>query len=270
VNNKKNQDKVYRTPPKNLNSREHIKVGLLNNNFRDYPGPQRNRPSDSSRYKSALAARAQAYGEFSWPLLKDRVVSRRSDGVLYPLDGNSSNHWLESLFGPDFEVPCIVVSGLALSEENKLFQRLQVIKTVTPTQKYRADIEFDRQSDAFKIENALPEGFHISQSKTDAFAIGRTTAASIYKSYGPKALTESLNAVASIFRDDEPRRTNGALVKAIAVVLNNPAAREGYDMDRLFNLMQATSADVLAEQAWGGGAEVVVLDRMRKIYDEAA
>lgn len=270
VNAQKNQAKTYRTAPKNLTNREYIKVGVLNHNFATYPGPQRNRPQDSVRYKAALTGRAKAYGDFRWELLKDRVVSRRADGVLYPLDGNGSNHWLEALFGPDFEVPCVMVGGLALAEENKLFQQLQVNKKVTPTQKYVTDLEYDDKSMAFKIERALPEKFHISQSKTDAFAVGRTAAEEIVKKYGAKALTETLNAIAAIFRDDEPQRTNGALVKAVAVVLHNADEREGYDLDRLFTLMQRAGAMTLAEQAWGGGAENVVLTRMKEIYTAAA
>lgn len=248
---------------------EHIKVGVLNHNFAAYPGPQRNRPQDSSRYRASLASRAKAYGSFSWALLRDRVISRRADGVLYPLDGNGSNHWLEDLFGPDFEVPCVVVDDLNLAEENRLFLRLQDIKKVTPTEKYRTDLEYDEGSLAAKIQSALPEGFHITQSPLDPFGIGRTTAEWIVKKYGVKALAEVLKVVISLFGDQEPARTNSALVKALAVLLNNADERESYDITRLFPLLQKAGPSALAGYARGNGGEVHVLARIRGLYSTA-
>lgn len=258
--------KGYLAPPANHTRREYLKVGLLNRNFATYPGPQRNRPQDSARYRASLAGRAKAYGPFSWALLRDRVVSRRADGVLYPLDGNGSNHWIEDLFGPDFEVPCIVVDDLNLPDENRLFQRLQDNKKVTPTEKYRTDLEYDHDSLAAKIQQALPEGFHVTQSPLDAFGIARTSAEWIVRKYGVSALTEALKVVTSLFSEAETARTNGALVKALAVLLNNADEREAYDLTRLLPLLQQAGPAQLTSHAHGSGAESLVLARMREIY----
>lgn len=258
--------KTYAEPPRNYTRRENIKVGVLNHNFAAYPGPQRNRPQDSSRYRAGLAARAKAYGSFSWVLLRDRVVSRRGDGVLYPLDGNGSNHWLETLFGPDFEVPCLVVDDLNLPEENRLFQRLQDNKKVTPTERYRTDLEYDRDSLAAKIQQALPDRFLITQSPLDPFGLGRTTAEWVVRKYGAKALTETLNVVVSLFSERDPARTNGALVRALAVLLNNADERESYDLPRLLALLRETGPATLSSYAHGNGGEGLVLLRIRELY----
>jgi hypothetical protein len=263
------EPKTYVTPPRNYTKRENIKVGLLNHNFAAYPGPQRNRPQDSSKYRVSLASRAKAYGPFSWVLLRDRVVSRRADGVLYPLDGNGSNHWLEIMFGPNFEVPCIVVDDLSLPDENRLFQRLQDNKKVTPTERYRTDLEYDQGSLAAKVQQALPEGFHITQSPLDPFGLGRTTAEWIVRKYGAKALTETLNVTTSLFSEREPARTNGALLRALAVLFNNADERESYDLGRLLALLREAGPATLSSYAHGNGGEGLVLIRIRQLYEEA-
>lgn len=262
----KNSSETHPEPPKNYTKRENIKVGLLNRNFAMYPGPQRNRPQDSSKYRVSLTGRAKAYGSFSWVLLRDRVVSRRADGVMYPLDGNSSNHWLESLFGPDFEVPCITVDDLTLAQENRIFQRIQDNKKVTPTERYKTDLEYDDSSLAHKIESALPEGFHITQSPFDPFGLGRTTAEWIVRKYGAKALTETLKVTVGLFSERDAARTNGALVKAIAILLNNADERESYNMEQLLRLLGATGATALVGQARGNGGEGIVLSVIRDAY----
>ncbi len=260
---------TYGKPPENHTKREYIKVGVLNHSFATWPGPQRNRPQDSSRYRVSLVARARTYGTFRWALLRDRVVSRRPDGVLYPLDGNGSNHWLEGLFGPDFEVPCIVVDDLTLAQENELFQRLQDNKRVTPTEKFVTDLEYDDSSIAAKIQGALPEGFHITQSPLDSFGLGRTTAEWVVTKYGAKALAGTLNVIVRLFSDTEPARTNGALIKAVTVLLNNTDVRESYDMTRLLALLQRTGATAITGQARGRGSEGPVLATIRELYEDA-
>jgi hypothetical protein len=268
--------KTYKMPPTNSTVVEWVRVGMLNINFANYNGPQRNRPGDSKSYLKSLSGRANAYGDFQWELLRYRVVSRRADGVLYPLDGNGSNHWLENQFGPNFEVPCIMVDDLTLAEENNLFQKLQVVKKVTPTEKYRVDLEFDKHSRAVQIEKALSAaqdskgealGFFISQSTSNPHALGRTTAEFIEGRYNATALTTTLELTAALFDEGQQARTNGALVKALAILLHKPGAMDDYDKDRLFAMLTQAGAAATVGQARGGSGEIIVLQTIADMYN---
>jgi hypothetical protein len=174
-----------------------ISVGNMNRAFQVLPGPQRNRPEDSARWKSSLVARARAYaqvGEFSIqysykgynPLLvRQRIASYRGDGQYYPLDGNGSNHWYEALFGPDFLPPTgTLVIDVRKADgtpdfavENKVMQAVQVAKNMTQFEKFTNNRQFDATSKAYQIYGAAEtEGFSISQRTTDARSLGVTVA----------------------------------------------------------------------------------------------
>src|ERR1700744_5931957 len=96
----------YETPPTENYEVVYIKVGVLTEFFREEHGPQRDHPDwkPGDKWKDDLKRRGEAYGTYDPLLFPPRIVSRRKDGVLWTLDGNGSNHWVEEKFGPEFEV----------------------------------------------------------------------------------------------------------------------------------------------------------------------
>lgn len=267
----------YKTPPVNDTEIRNVKVGILNHNFATYSGPQRNRPSDklskktgNSIYRRSLFARSRAYGEFRWELLTLRVVSERADGTLYPLDGNSSNHWLERLFGPDFEVPCRVLKDRSLREEKEVFLKLQEVKRVTATEKYVVDTEYDETSLSFAIKDVVEaSGFEIAQRPKDACALGRTTAETVVKRFGTTGRTHGLNALGKtlttltgLFPEDDWKRTNRALVVALAVILHDEDEFPDVTVQDVLDYMRDAGADALVNGAMGTWAENIVLQRI--------
>lgn len=272
----KERDDYPKPPFRNTEYRD-IPVGLLNHNFATYSGPQRDRPEDkvskktgNSIYRKSLFSRSRAYGQFSWSVLRARVVSERPNGVLYVLDGNSSNHWLERVFGPSFQVPCQVLTGLSLKDEKDIFLKLQEIKKVTPTEKYRVDVDYDEGSLSALIKGVVEVlGFEIAQRTTDPYAIGRTTCEWIVRKFGAtgtqaglNALRHTLETVTALFPENDPKRTNGALVKALAVVLYNDDEFNGVSRAEVLNFIRASGADKIVGQSRGGSGEAEVLGRL--------
>lgn len=267
----------YLTAPVNITEMRNLPVGMLNHSFLTYNGPQRNRPSDNiskktgnSVYRQSLYARSRAYGEFDWALLTPRVVSERANGILYPLDGNGSNHWLERMFGPDFEVPCLVLKGLSLKEEKDTFLKLQERKRVTPAERFKVDTEYDENSLAAAIKGIADDcGFEIAQRTNDPNAIGRTVADWIVKKYGTQGRTHGLSAlrytletVNGMFPADDKKRKNGALVKAIAVVLHNDDEFPTVSRESVLRYISNTGAGPVVGQSRGGNGEQEVLQRL--------
>lgn len=270
----------YVTPPANNTEQRNIPVGVLNHNFAVKNGPQRNRPEDNvskktgnTVYRRSLFARSRSYGEFSWALLSPRVVSERRGGVLYPLDGNGSNFWIERLFGPEFEVPCVVIKGLSLREEKDIFLKLQDRKRVTPTEKFKVDTEYDEQSLSYAMKGIVEDaGFYIGQRTTDPNALGRTTAEWVIKKYGSNGRTHGLNAlrttleaVTVLFPEDDFRRTNGALVKAIAVVIHNDDEFPTVGTEKVLEYIRQSGAQAVVGQSRGSSAEAEVLQRLHDV-----
>lgn len=242
-----------------------LPVGILTVAFANLHGPQRNRPADSPRYRSTLKSRSKSYGVYNPVLLRPRVVSYREDTRQYfTLDGNSSNHWLEEMFGPDHLVPCRVMRGLSLAQENRVFQELQRLKKVTATEAARADVEFDTSSDAFIINRVYHEaGFTLGQRNDSAFVIGVSAGTYILSVGGEARLRETLRAVRECFADDDARRTNASLLKAIALALGNSA----FERERLMRALKAAGTWELASGYTGRGGENAVLRRIREYYD---
>lgn len=251
-------------PPLNYEDRM-LPVGMLNMTFAYEHGPQRNRPADSARYRSTLRTRSRAYGSYNPVLLRPRVVSYRPDThQYYTLDGNSSNHWLEDMFGPSFLVPCRVVNGLTLAEENQVFQALQRLKKVTLTEKHRADVEFDDTSQAYVINKIFSEeGFEVGQRINSPVTIGVSAGIYILSTGGEARLRETLRTIRECFPDDDEKRTNNSLVKAISLVLGN----EEYEHSRLIRALKKTGSWALFEGAQGRLAETYVVPRIKEAYD---
>lgn len=244
-----------------------MRVGTLTKAFESGDGPQRDRPQDKASYIRSLRARSKAYGEssadYNPAVLRPRIVSDRGNGKYWPLDGNGSNHWLEWLFGPDFEVPVYLVKGLSLAEENKIFQQVQKNKKVTTAEQFQNDREFNSDSLAFQIEQILkPLDFHTTNQVKDAWGLGATTSTYVFKRYGAKGLKFTLQAIAALYDGDQWKRTNGAFVKALAIALHNP----DYDQGILRNVLLGTSLEELADNARGSGGESVVLPRIQAAY----
>lgn len=251
-------------PPLNYEDRM-LPVGMLNLTFANEHGPQRNRPADSARYRSTLRTRSRAYGAFNPVLLRPRVVSYREDTrQYYTLDGNSSNHWLEEMFGPSYLVPCRVVSGLTLAEENRIFQDLQKLKKVTLTEKHRSDVEFDDTSQAYLLSKIFAEeGFQLGQRTNSPVIIGVSAGAYILNIGGEARLRDTLRIIRECFPDDDEKRTNNSLVKAISLVLGN----EEYERERLVRAMKKAGSWALFEGAQGRLAETHVVPRIREFYE---
>jgi hypothetical protein len=258
----------YPAPPAVNYEEVLLPVGILTAAFANLHGPQRNRPSDSVRWQASLRARSRAYGDYNPVLLRPRVVSyREGTRQYYTLDGNSSNHWLQDRYGPNFLVPCRVLRGLTPSQENRIFQDLQKLKRVTLIEAARADVEFDAGSAAFVINKAYDEaGFTLGNRNDSAFIIAITPGQYVLSIGGEARLRETLRAIRESFPDDDPRRTNASLVKAIALALGNA------EMERelLLRAMKAAGTWELAGAIQGRGSEGAVLARIRAAYDAQA
>lgn len=254
----------FNPPPVNYEDRL-LPVGMLNMTFAHEHGPQRNRPKDSIRYRSTLRTRARAYGAYNPVLLRPRVVSYRNDTrQYYTLDGNSSNHWLEDMFGPSFLVPCRVLSNLTLADENRIFQDLQKLKKVTLTEKHRADVEFDDTSQAYLLSKIFAEeGFQLGQRVNSPTMIGVSAGTYILNIGGESRLRDTLRVLRECFPEDDEKRTNNSLVKAISLVLGN----EEYERGRLVRAMRKTGSWALFEGAQGRLAETHVVPRIREAYE---
>jgi hypothetical protein len=179
---------------------------------------------------------------------------------------------LERTFGPEFEVPCTVLAGLTLKEEKDIFLKLQERKKVTPTEKYRVETEYDEASLAAGIKKVVEKlGFSVSQRTSDPAAIGRTTCEWIVRRFkvtgvqtGLNALQLSLECVLQVFPADDPKRTNGALVKALAIILHDddefPAGKRE---DVLRFIGEQGAAEVVRESRGGSGEQEV----LRRLHD---
>jgi hypothetical protein len=253
-------------PPQNYEDTM-LPVGILVSAFATLRGPQRNRPEDSVRYLSTLRARAKAFQDYNPVLLRPRVVSYRSDSHQYwTLDGNASNHWLHEKFGPNHLVPCRVLRGLTLAQENRIFQDLQRLKKVTLTEAARSDIEFDDGSLAFTVNRMFEEqGFTIGQRTDSATTIGISAGTYVLAIGGEPRLRETLRALRECFPGDDKRRTNVTLVKAVGLALGNAELEH----ERLMRAMKAAGTWELAGAAQGRGSEHAVLAKIRAAYDKA-
>jgi hypothetical protein len=258
----------HQTPPALNYEPTTMTVGTLTKSFESGDGPQRDRPQDKKYYIRSLRARSKAYGDYNPAILRPRVVSDRGNGKFWVLDGNGSNHWLEVLFGPDFPVPVYLMTGLTLAQENTIFQQIQRGKHVTRNEQFANDLEFNDASAAYKITKVLQaEGFHTTNQVKNPWGLGATTSEYIYKRYGLSILKTVLDYVKQFFSDDDWKRTNGALVKALAIMIGN----EDYDNEVLANaLLGVTDADELAHDARGSGGESIVLPRIMKLYHDTA
>jgi hypothetical protein len=243
-------------------------VGTLTKSFESGDGPQRDRPQDKKYYIRSLRGRAKAYGTYSPAILRPRVVSDRGGGKFWVLDGNGSNHWLETLFGPDFQVPVYLMKGLTLAQENDIFQQIQKGKHVTRNEQFANDTEFNEQSTAFKITKVLKaEGFRTTNQVKDPWGLGATTSSFVFGRYGAGGLRDVLQLIKTMFKDDDWKRTNGALVKALAIVQGN----QDYDRATLAAaLTRVADANELSHDARGSGGESVVLPRIYALYAKEA
>jgi hypothetical protein len=255
---------AYAKPPAINYEHTTMTVGTLTKAFETGDGPQRDRPQDKKRYITALRARAKAYGTYNPAILRPRVVSDRGDGKFWPLDGNGSNHWLESLFGPSFSVPVYLLSDLTLAQENEIFQQIQRGKKVTSVEKFVNDREYNESSTAYQVGKVLEsEGFYTSSSPRDPWGLGATVVEWVFKARGAGGLKEVLQVIKTVFKDDDWKRTNGSLVKAIAAMHGNA----DYDHGILAQaLLRVSDAGVLSEGARGRGAESIVLPRIEQLY----
>jgi hypothetical protein len=242
-----------------------LPVGILTNAFANLHGPQRNRPADSARYNTILRNRGKAYGDYNPVLLRPRVVSYREDTRQYwTLDGNGSNHWLEARYGPEHLVPCRVLRGLTLAQENQIFQDLQKIKRVTLTEAARADIEFDSGSVAFTINRVYDEcGFLLGQRTDSPVVMGVAAGKFVLAIGGEARLRETLRAIRECFPGDDSRRTNASLVKAVALALGNTE----FEKERLLRALKAAGSWELAGAITGRGSEAQILPNIRAAYD---
>lgn len=254
----------YAKPPAINYEHTTMTVGTLTKAFEAGDGPQRDRPQDKKRYATALRNRAKAYGTFNPAILRPRVVSDRGEGRYWPLDGNGSNHWLEGLFGPSFPVPVYLLKGLTAEQENEIFQQIQRGKQVTRAEKFANDREFSESSKAYQIGNIMDaEGFRTTASARDPWGIGATVSEWVFDKRGGGGLTEVLQLIKTVFSADDWKRTNGSLIKAIAVLHGNA----DYDHAILAAaLLRVPEAGILSEGARGRGAESIVLPKIEKLY----
>lgn len=254
----------YAKPPAINYEHTTMTVGTLTKAFEAGDGPQRDRPQDKKRYATALRNRARAYGTFNPAILRPRVVSDRGQGKFWPLDGNGSNHWLEGLFGPSFSVPVYLLKGLNLEQENEIFQQIQRGKQVSRVEKFANDREFSESSKAYKIGNIMDaEGFRTTNVAKDPWGIGATISEWILDQRGGTGLTEILQLIKTVFSADDWKRTNGSLLKAIAVLHKNA----DYDHAILAAaLRRVPEAGLLTEGARGRGAESIVVPRIEHYY----
>jgi len=256
----------YPAPPARNYEEVMLPVGILTSAFAILHGPQRNRPADSVRYKQSLKARSRAFGEYNPVLLRPRVVSYREDTRQYfTLDGNASNHWLQEKFGPAHLVPCRVLRGMTMAQENQVFQDLQKLKKVTLTEAARSDVEFDEDSTAFIVNRLLAEGGFALGSRTDSAVTVSITAGRFLLSIGGEArLRDTLRAIRECFPDDDTRRTNVSLVRAIGLALGNPE----FEKERLLRALKAAGTWELAGALYGRGADTLVLPRIKAAYEK--
>lgn len=261
---------VAQPPPINYDRRD-LAVGIMNNAADTQPGPQRNTYQEGNRWKQALAARWRKYGDYDPLFLSDRVVSLRDDGVYYPLDGNGSNHWLAKQYGDSYKVPCRIITGLTLQQENEIFQAIQDRrKAVTAFQKHLANAAYDPDSKDYQTEEVLIEvGFHPSSAVNDPLGIGVTAIDFVYGRYGKAGLRDTLLSLKAIFPDDSTARTNASLVKGLSVVLCNPDYTAKFDREKLFPILAEATAEALSEGARGRASENKVVERIVQYYAEA-
>lgn len=261
------QKRQYLTPPPVDYEERLLPVGMLNMTFAYEHGPQRNRPADSNRYRSTLRGRSRAYGAYNPVLLRPRVVSYRADThQYYTLDGNSSNHWLEEQFGPSFLVPCRVLSGLTLAQENRIFQDLQKIKKVTQTEAYRADVEFDDESQAYVLNKVFEsEGFEVGNRADSPVTIGIVAGTYVLNTGGEARLRDTLRFIRECFPADDSRRTNASLVKGLSLALGNSE----YERGRLIRALREAGAAALSEGVRGNGTEGAIAQRIKAAYEAA-
>lgn len=254
----------YLAPPPINYMDTRMRVGILVDAFEHNTGPQRDRWQDKPDYKQALKKRAAAYGDYNPAILSPRIVSDRGNGEYWPLDGNGSNHWLRDLFGPDFEVAVRLIPGLSPKTENALFQDLQKSKRVTANEKFQNDKEYNPDSEAAKINAAVEAvpGFHISPSPKDAWGVAYTTAKVLYDRHTESGIVDLLAVINGIYPEDQPRRTNGAVLKGVAWYL----CSKYYDRNAVIRAVKTfkTAAD-LAEGSYGGaGGELRVKEKLEE------
>lgn len=290
-NVKKKPTSYKQAPAPGYDLKNDISVGNMNRTFETERGPQRNRPQDSPRWRSSLTSRAKAYANVGYnPLLvRPRIASYRGDGKYYPLDGNGSNHWYETLFGPGFCPP----SGTFIVDvrhadgtpnyaaENRIMQDVQIAKNMTLTERFNNDREFDDKSKAYQVNKAVTAaGFFISQRTTDARSLGSTVANKIVSIDPDGLLTETLLCIKKAYPSPADHlevdgsgyqeaakvnyeRTNGSFLLATAIMLN----RRNTDSARLIRAYQVSSLAGLTTGARGRGAEVIVLPRLEAAYE---
>jgi hypothetical protein len=285
-------------PEQNIEYRNDIPVGLLNHNFATYSGPQRHRPEDSAAYRRSLVSRAARYGSFDWALLTEGVIWEMTldDGsvVLYPLNGNGSNHWLERIFGPEFQRPQKVIpKTVSKRDAMKLFLRLQEMAKVTPVQKYVVETQYDSTSLAARYQRVVESlGFRITNATLDPYGIGRTPCEWIVRQFsvrngdyqpGLDALLITLEHVVDMFpvvlkvednakltpeqrvqRKLDAKRTNAALLKALAIILCRDNEFTTVSRDEVLNYIEQQGAAKTVGESRGGGGEREVLTRLHE------
>lgn len=198
-------------------------------------------------------------------LVFDRIVSLREDGVYYTIDGNGSNHWYRKLFGPDHAVRCRVIRGLSLSEENDLFQAIQLQRrSMTAQQRYRANVRFDVKSAAYKVGKAMhPTGWVVSNKNNNPSGVGFSAALFVYERYGASGLRDTVAFVKKAWPVTKPERSLASVFMGVALAIHNG------DLDRsiLLDVVSSYEPKVLSGEARGKASGNIVLAKIQEAYD---
>lgn len=195
-----------------------LRVGNLNRVMDDesIKGTQRDR-GRKGRTPAAIRRRYGRLRDFDYRVFNPRLVSRRTDGTHFTIDGNGSNHWVEFLFGADTLVPCVVFDGLTLAEEADLFIKAQDGKPVTKMQQFEAEKTAGEETTLLMVKIAGEYDFAID-SKKEAGHVSQSAVRFILDGYGEAGLRATFEFIRAHYAND-PESYNGGFFMGIGQAL---------------------------------------------------
>jgi hypothetical protein len=193
-----------------------LRVGNLNRAMDDetIKGLQRDR-GKKGKTPAAIRRRYGRLRDFDYRVFTPRLVSRRSDGTHFTIDGNGSNHWVEALFGPVFE-------GLALPEEAELFIKAQDGKPVTKMQQFDAEKIYGEETVMLMVKIAGEYDFAID-TKQLAGHVAQSAVRFVLDNYGDAGLRATFEFIKAHYADDDASYNGGFFMgigQALAQISN--------------------------------------------------
>jgi hypothetical protein len=115
---------------------------------------------------------------------------------------------VETLYGPDTLVPCIVFTGLSLAEEADLYIKAQDGKPMSKMQVFEAEIAAGAEIATALIKIAEDNGFAID-SRRQAGHVTQSAARFVYDNFGPDGLARTFAFITGHFGSDQEAYSGG-------------------------------------------------------------